>query len=222
MCDSRYYVNPSTWWIGGVLAAVMPTKQVQCADYEAAHFNPPPERTCQDYAGDFVRMAGQGYLTNPDASENCGYCAYANGSEYLRTLNIYPEDKWRDFGIFLVFVFTNWMYVLIMLLPCLVIITSAVLTGHDVGSSTSSSTQSASAAGPSGLVKCLVYWEWPSDSSRSRSLGRRKTQQTRRNRFHRTLVEYVFVPAWVVALKRTSSGSLCAKDPWPSSRQRCL
>jgi ATP-binding cassette, subfamily G (WHITE), member 2, SNQ2 len=38
----------------------------------------------------------------------CAYCPYANGPEYLQTLNTKPDEQWRDFGIFLVFVFSNW------------------------------------------------------------------------------------------------------------------
>ena len=91
------------------MAATMPGVPVQCADAEAAHFNPPPGQTCSQYAADFVQMAGQGYLTNPDATSACGYCPYKDGTEYIRTLNVYPSDKWRDFGIFLAFCIINWM-----------------------------------------------------------------------------------------------------------------
>lgn len=106
-----YYVNPSTYWIGGVLAATIRDTPVRCKPEEAAHFNPPPGQTCATYAAEFVKAAGQGYLTNPDATSDCGYCQYANGVEYMRTLNIKPEDKWRDFGIFLAFCFSNWALV---------------------------------------------------------------------------------------------------------------
>lgn len=56
-----------------------------------------------------MRQAGQGYLMNPDDTVDCGYCPYANGSEYLQTMGISPDTKWRNFGIFLVFCVTNWM-----------------------------------------------------------------------------------------------------------------
>ena len=104
-----YYVNPSQWWISGVMGATLSGLQVSCADSEAAFFNPPEGQTCVEYAGDWVTsVAGKGYLINPDANADCGYCPYRSGDEYLATLNVDPRDKWRDFGIFLVFVFTNW------------------------------------------------------------------------------------------------------------------
>jgi ABC-type multidrug transport system permease subunit len=83
---------------------------VQCAPQEAAYFNPPPGSTCSAYAQDFVTRAG-GYLTNPAATADCGYCQYRSGVEYMKTLNIKPEDKWRDFGIFLGFCISNWALV---------------------------------------------------------------------------------------------------------------
>ena len=38
-------------------------------------------------------------------------CPHSTGNQYLSTLNIEASQKWRDFGIFLVFVFTNWFLV---------------------------------------------------------------------------------------------------------------
>jgi ABC-type multidrug transport system permease subunit len=84
---------------------------VQCSPQEAAYFNPPPGQTCSAYASAFVTAAGQGYLTNPDATSDCGYCQYNSGVDYMRTLNIEPKDKWRYFGIFLAFCISNWALV---------------------------------------------------------------------------------------------------------------
>ncbi|KAB8291254.1 hypothetical protein EYC80_009941 [Monilinia laxa] len=106
-----YYLNPATYWIGGVIAATLSDVLVQCASNEAAYFNPPSGQSCSSYAGGFVTSADVGYLTNPDATTNCGYCPYASGEEYMRTLNVSPRDKWRYFGIFLGFCISNWALV---------------------------------------------------------------------------------------------------------------
>ena len=39
------------------------------------------------------------------------YCPYANGDEYLSTINADFGEKWRDFGIFLAFCVSNWALV---------------------------------------------------------------------------------------------------------------
>lgn len=106
-----YWVNPSTYWIGGVMAATLRDIPVQCGPQEAARFNPPPGQTCSQYASSFVRSAGQGYLMNPDDLSDCGYCQYANGVEYMRSLNVDPSDKWKYLPIFLAFCISNWALV---------------------------------------------------------------------------------------------------------------
>ena len=105
-----YWVNPSTYWIGGVLSAILGDFTVECKEGETTLFNPPPGQTCGQYAGDFIRSS-IGYITNPNANANCGYCQYRSGEQYLSTINVKPSEKWRDFGIFLVFVCSNWALV---------------------------------------------------------------------------------------------------------------
>ncbi|KAK5221115.1 ATP-binding cassette transporter snq2 [Exophiala xenobiotica] len=105
-----YWLNPSTWWISGVLAATLRNLPIQCREGESTLFNAPPGQTCQGYAGEFVRSVGQGYV-QATANGTCAYCPYASGEEYLATLSIRPDQKWRDFGVFLVFVVTNWLLV---------------------------------------------------------------------------------------------------------------
>ncbi|KAI1001764.1 ABC multidrug transporter [Podosphaera aphanis] len=104
---SLYYLNPSSYWIGGVLAATLNDIVVHCAPHEASHFNPPPGSTCSTYANKFVETSN-GYLMNPNATVNCSYCPYSSGIDYMRQLNIKPEDKWRNFVIFSGFCIGNW------------------------------------------------------------------------------------------------------------------
>lgn len=93
------------------MAATLADQPVQCTESEAAYFNVPPGQTCESYASAFVQAAGQGYLTNPTATSACGYCQFASGVEYMRDLNVQPQDKWRDLGIFIIFVITNYALV---------------------------------------------------------------------------------------------------------------
>jgi ATP-binding cassette, subfamily G (WHITE), member 2, SNQ2 len=103
-----YYVNPSTWWLRGVLSATLKSTIVQCAPGESTLYNAPPGQTCRSYTDTFINdVAGSGYVSTMQ-NGTCAYCPYANGPEYLRTLNTKPDEQWRDFAIFLVFVFSNW------------------------------------------------------------------------------------------------------------------
>jgi ATP-binding cassette subfamily G (WHITE) protein 2 (SNQ2) len=105
-----YYVNPSTYWIGGVLAATLHGIPIECTSSETAQFDAPPGQTCGSYARDFLTQA-PGYLLNADATSGCMYCPYSSGDDYLSTLNIHASDKWRNFGIFLAFCISNWALV---------------------------------------------------------------------------------------------------------------
>lgn len=105
-----YYINPSTYWIGGVLGATLHNIPVRCTPTETARFNPPPGQSCGAYAGAFAQRAG-GYLINPSASTDCQYCPYSVGDQYLTSLNITYEQRWRDFGVFLAFCVSNWALV---------------------------------------------------------------------------------------------------------------
>ena len=106
-----YYVNPSTYWIGGVIAATLRDIDISCAPQEAAKFNPPAGQTCSQFAQSYVDGIGTGYLTNPGATSDCGYCQYKNGVQYMAGLNVNPNDKWKYLPIFLAFVISNWALV---------------------------------------------------------------------------------------------------------------
>lgn len=106
-----YYVNPSTYFIGGILSSTLAKQPVHCTDSEAAHFKPPSGKTCIEFAGDFIAKAGRGYLLEPNATDLCAYCPYESGTEYLASLHVQPSQKWRDFGIFLAFCISNWALV---------------------------------------------------------------------------------------------------------------
>jgi len=67
-------------------------------------------QTCASYAGAFSQEGG-GYLLNPTASTGCMYCPYTVGDQYLSTLSINFDERWRSFGLFLMFVFTNYLLV---------------------------------------------------------------------------------------------------------------
>ncbi|CRK18696.1 hypothetical protein BN1723_011660 [Verticillium longisporum] len=107
-----YYVNPSTWFSRGVLSAVLPAVAVRCAPAELARFDPPPGSTCGEYAGGFVSsVAGAGYLEDPSATSDCGFCPYNDGGEYMASLNVQAGDKWPAFGIMVAFAVANWALV---------------------------------------------------------------------------------------------------------------
>lgn len=81
---------------------------MKCSEPEFAHFDPPPGLSCAEYASSFVENIAQaGYLQDPNATSNCGYCPYNDGAEYMKTLNIHAGDKWPCLGYMVVYVVFN-------------------------------------------------------------------------------------------------------------------
>lgn len=100
-----------------MLAATLHNIPVECSSDETAHFNPPPGMTCAQYAGQFADLNG-GTLIDGSLTSDCQYCPLRVGDQYLASLNITADEKWRDFGIFLVFVFTNYLLVYFFIWSC--------------------------------------------------------------------------------------------------------
>lgn len=78
-----------------MLSATLSGQPVECAPgTETARFHAPPGQTCAEYAGAFADAAG-GYLLDTGAGDACEYCPYRSGDQYLQTLNIRADEKWR-------------------------------------------------------------------------------------------------------------------------------
>jgi ATP-binding cassette, subfamily G (WHITE), member 2, SNQ2 len=99
-------LDPMTRLISGMLSTELHSLQVQCLPSELSVFNPPANQTCGEYAATFLTTA-IGYLSNPNATENCGYCKFSVGDGYLATLEFSWDERWKELGIFAAFVGSN-------------------------------------------------------------------------------------------------------------------
>ena len=188
-----YYVNPSTYWIGGILSATLAGQPVECAPGETALFDVPPpsaaagggaiNRTCAAYAGAFAETAG-GYLLNPDALSGCEYCPYRSGDDFLRTLNITPDEKWRGQSIPIqappIYARPpkNFQADLFLFFFPQTLASSSRSASPTGRSSTSSSTRCACGGGASASATCSAAWAGPSIPSRRALLGRRRHRRS--------------------------------------------
>ncbi|KAI5271066.1 hypothetical protein E4T47_05600 [Aureobasidium subglaciale] len=97
-----YWLDPFRWFFGGSTSNLLKPVPVNCSANDLARFDPPAGQTCAAYAAEYLSRS-TGYLVNPDATSDCGYCPYSTGSEYAATMDFYYDQRWRDWGIFLVF-----------------------------------------------------------------------------------------------------------------------
>lgn len=92
-----YYISPVQWFLHATLGTVLHNLPVQCAQDELAIFNPPSGQTCAQYAATFLETA-VGYLDNPDATSNCGYCQFSVGDDYLSSIHITYGFRYKALG----------------------------------------------------------------------------------------------------------------------------
>ncbi|KAH7333166.1 putative Brefeldin A resistance protein [Rhexocercosporidium sp. MPI-PUGE-AT-0058] len=112
-----YYINPFNYLMGSLLVFTTYDTVVRCKESEFAVFEPFANQTCGEYLGDYLQGMGSGSnLTNPDATTNCKVCQYKTGADYLRTINL-PEYYygWRDAAIFVIFVFSSYGFVYLLM-----------------------------------------------------------------------------------------------------------
>lgn len=111
---TMYYLNPFTYWIGGVLSATMTGFKIQCEQAELSRFLKPAAVTCRGYVEEWLTEAG-GYVVELPGGEECGYCKYEDADKYLRGINVEPGTQWSRLGIFSVFVVMNMVLVYIIM-----------------------------------------------------------------------------------------------------------
>lgn len=101
-----YYISPFTWLASGLLSTGVANTEIVCASNEYVKFLPPAGQSCGSYMASYISSSG-GYLVDIGNTENCEFCQLSNTNEYLSTVNIRYEDRWRNFGIVLVYIVFN-------------------------------------------------------------------------------------------------------------------
>lgn len=103
-----YRVNPLTYLVSSLLSATLGDAHMHCANNEVLTFFAPPGQTCREYMEDYRSVNG-GYLLNPDAqgSDQCQFCSLEYTNQYLSSLSIDFDNRWRDFGLLWVYIVVN-------------------------------------------------------------------------------------------------------------------
>lgn len=101
-----YYVSPFTWLASGLLSTGVANTNIVCASNEYVKFLPPAGQSCGSYMSSYISSSG-GYLIDPNTTDYCQFCQLGNTNEYLSAVNIRYEDRWRNFGITVVYIVFN-------------------------------------------------------------------------------------------------------------------
>ena len=101
-----YRVSPFTYLVSSMLSTGLGNAQTECAQPEYVVFNPPDGQTCLEYMGPFMD-ATSGYLKDDNATSDCSFCPMANTNEFLTQVSASYDNRWRDFGIGMVYIVFN-------------------------------------------------------------------------------------------------------------------
>lgn len=103
-----YRVNPLTYVVEGFLGTTLANAPVECAANEMVSFVAPNGSTCAEYMADFMSEAG-GQLVggSAESSGECVYCPMAQTNDFLASINIDYDNRWRNFGFFWVYIVFN-------------------------------------------------------------------------------------------------------------------
>lgn len=85
---------------------------IVCADNELLQFSAPAGQTCGQYVQPYMAAYG-GYLQD-DATSSCSFCSASSTNVFLASFDIYPSQKWRNFGIMWAFIGFNIVAALVI------------------------------------------------------------------------------------------------------------
>ncbi|KAE8152303.1 ABC-2 type transporter-domain-containing protein [Aspergillus avenaceus] len=102
-----YRVSPFTYLVSAMLSTGLSGTDVQCEAVEYLKLTPPANQTCKEYLQPYIDATQSGYLQNPEATANCGFCAMDKTDTFLASVVSYFDDAWRNFGLMWVYIAFN-------------------------------------------------------------------------------------------------------------------
>ncbi|KAF4637494.1 hypothetical protein G7Y89_g601 [Cudoniella acicularis] len=106
-------VTPLTYFVGGIISTGIGNSEISCSSKELVSFRPPTGLTCQEYLAEYMSYAG-GNLLDPTAQDTCQLCPASSTDALLSALGIFYSERWRNFGISLVFSVFNVLGTLLL------------------------------------------------------------------------------------------------------------
>jgi ATP-binding cassette, subfamily G (WHITE), member 2, PDR len=79
---------------------------IECDDIEFVTFEPPSGQTCAQYMSSYISAFG-GYLRDDSATTECAFCASSSTNDVLGGLGINFDERWRNFGLMMIYVIFN-------------------------------------------------------------------------------------------------------------------
>lgn len=102
-----YRVSPFTYLVSAMLSTGLANTAATCSSIEVSTFEPPSGKTCGEYMANYILAAGDGVVQNPNATSSCEFCAVTTTNTFLGQVNSVYSERWRNYGIFWVYIIAN-------------------------------------------------------------------------------------------------------------------
>lgn len=99
-------LSPYTYFIDNLLSVLLHHRPVVCGEDEYSVLDPPEGLTCGEYLEDYF-VESTGYVNNENATKSCQVCQYKVGDEYLATVGLSWNHRWRNIGLFCAYIGFN-------------------------------------------------------------------------------------------------------------------
>lgn len=108
-----YRATPITYFVNAMVSTGIAGAQVQCSVKEIVQFDPPDGQSCGMYLRSYISTNG-GSLLNPDALRGCQLCPVSSTDSLLARFGIFYQDRWRNFGVSLIYSVFNVLGALVL------------------------------------------------------------------------------------------------------------
>lgn len=103
-----YHVSPFTYLVSAMLSTGLAGADIVCEPVEFLRFNPIANQTCEQYLAPFRELyPPKGYLENPLATTDCGFCSLEKTDSFLTSIGSSYSEAWRNFGLMWVYIMFN-------------------------------------------------------------------------------------------------------------------
>lgn len=102
-----YRLSPFTYLVSAMLSTGVAKAPVKCSSIEFLTLQPPSGQTCLEFLGTWQNATSGGEIRNPDATSDCQYCTIGDTDQFLSQVGISYADRWRNFGLLVVYVVFN-------------------------------------------------------------------------------------------------------------------
>ena len=101
-----YRVSPFTYLVSGMISTAVANSDVVCSSIEILRFQPTNGQACGEFMANYTMIAG-GRTLNPTATDNCEFCPLADTNAFLTAISSEYANRWRDFGLLMVYLIFN-------------------------------------------------------------------------------------------------------------------